>query len=157
MKMTLKNRTTLVALLFALALSLVPKLNASGPFATNYSNASLTGVYGYSTGGELLGPSNPSNNTTNTPVNAVGVMWFDGLGTFKFHDTANVGGIIIQRGAADNPIVGTYIVNPDGTARCWFSNGGNHASAFAIVDGGGELRFENADPTAASRGVAKRQ
>ena len=156
--MTLKNRTALVALLFALALSLVPKLNASGPFATNYSNASLTGVYGYSTGGELLGPSNPSNNTTNTPVNAVGVMWFDGLGTFKFHDTANVGGIIIHRGAADNPIVGTYIVNPDGTGTMqWFSNGANHTRAFVIVDGAMELQLGAADGLDVSRGVAKKQ
>ena len=156
--MKLKNRTALVALLFALALSLVPELNASGPFATNYSNASLTGVYGYSTGGELLGPSNPSNNTTNTPVDAVGVMWFGGDGTFKFHDTANVGGIIIQRGTAGNPIIGTYTVDPDGTGTMrWFSNGANHTLAFAIVDGGRELRFENADSTAASRGVAKKQ
>ena len=154
--MTLKNRTTLVALLFALALSLVPKLNASGPFATNYSNASLTGVYGYSTGGELLGPSNPSNNTTNIPSDAVGVMWFDGLGTFKFHDTADLGGFVIQRGTADNPIVGTYTVNPDGAGTMqWFSNGSNHVRAFVIVDGGRELQLGAADGLDVARGVAK--
>ncbi len=104
MKMTLKNRTALVALLFGLALSLVPKVNASGPFATNYTNASLTGVYGYSSDGWHLGSSNPSKNTTNIPLDAAGVMWFDGLGTFKFHDTADLGGFVIQRGTADNPI-----------------------------------------------------
>src|SRR4029077_15098113 len=97
MKTTLKNRTALVALLFALALPLVPKVNASGPFATNYSNASLTGVYGYSSYGEHLGPSYPSISTTNIPVDGPGVMWFDGLGTFKFHDTADLGGFVIQR------------------------------------------------------------
>src|SRR5437016_9668045 len=86
MKMTLKNRTALVALLFGLALSLVPKVNASGPFATNYTNASLTGVYGYSSDGWHLGSSNPSKNTTNIPLDAAGVMWSDGLGTFKFQD-----------------------------------------------------------------------
>ena len=47
MRMTVKNRTALVALL-ALALPLVPKVYASGHFSTNYTNASLTGVYGYS-------------------------------------------------------------------------------------------------------------
>jgi hypothetical protein len=158
MKTTLKNRTALVALLFALVLSLVTELDASGPFATNYSNASLTGVYGYESFGELLGSKNPNSNTTNIPVDAVGVMSFDGFGTFKFHDSANVGGAIIQRGTADNPIVGTYAVDPDGTGTMqWFSNGGNHARAFVIVDGGRELRFDNADSTAASRGVAKKQ
>src|SRR5436190_19632827 len=130
MKMTLKNRTALVALLFGLALSLAPKVNASGPFATNYTNASLTGVYGYSSDGWHLGSSNPSKNTTNIPLDAAGVMWFDGLGTFKFHDTADLGGFVIQRGTADNPIFGTYTVNPDGTGTMqWFSNGSNHAEA----------------------------
>jgi hypothetical protein len=158
MKMTLKNRTALVALLFALALSLVPKVNASGPFATNYSNASLTGVYGYSSYGEHLGPSNPSNNTTNTPVDGVGVMWFDGLGTFKFHDTANLGGFVIQRGTADNPIFGTYTVNPDGTGTIqWFSNSSTHKRAFVIVDGGRELQFGAADGLDTARGVARKQ
>src|SRR5712672_1995086 len=92
MKMTLKNRTALVALLFGLALSLVPKVNASGPFATNYTNASLISVYGYSSDGWHLGSSNPSKNTTNIPLDAAGHMWFEVLGAFKFHDTANVGG-----------------------------------------------------------------
>ena len=164
MKMTLKNRTALVALLFGLALSLVPKVNASGPFATNYTNASLTGVYGYSSDGWHLGSSNRSKNTTNIPLDAAGVMWFDGLGTFEFHDTANAGGNIIQRGTADNPIVGTYTVNPDGTGTMqWFSNGSNHARVFAIVDGGKELQLASAeglsiDPGVVGRsGVAKKQ
>ena len=158
MKMTLKNRTALVTLLFALALSLVPKVNASGPFATNYSNASLTGVYVYSSYGEHLGPSNPSNNTTNIQLDGVGVLWFDGLGTFKFHDTADLGGSVIQRGTADNPIVGTYTVNPDGTGTIqWFSNGSNHTRAFVIVDGGRELQLGGADGLDTSRGVARKQ
>jgi hypothetical protein len=91
-------------------------------------------------------------------------MWFDGNGTFEFHDTANVGGNIIQRGTADNPIVGTYTVNPDGTGTMqWFSNGSNHARVFAIVDGGKELQLASADglslgPAAVGRsGVAKKQ
>ena len=158
MKMTLKNRTALVALLFGLALSLVPKVNASGPFATNYSNASLTGVYGYSSDGWHLGSSNPSKNTTNIPLDAAGVMWFDGLSTFKFHDTADLGGFVIQRGTADNPIVGTYTVNPDGTGTMqWFSDGSTHARAFAIVDGGRELQFGAADGLDVARGVARKQ
>jgi len=163
MKMILKNRTALVALLFVLALLLAPKVYASGHFATNYTNASLTGVYGYSTSGEILGPGNPNNNGTNIPVNNAGVMWFDGNGTFEFHDTANVGGNIIQRGTADNPIVGTYTVNPDGTGTMqWFSNGSNHARAFAIVDSGKELQLGSAEglsigPGVVGRGVAKKQ
>jgi hypothetical protein len=157
MKMTLKNRVALVALVFAVALPLVPKVYASGHFATNYTNASLAGVYGYSTYGEVLGPSSPNNNTTNIPVNAAGVMWFDGNGAFEFHDTADVGGILFQRGTADNPIVGTYTVNPDGTGTMqWFSNGSNHTRAFAIVDGGRELQLGSADPSV-GRGVAKKQ
>jgi hypothetical protein len=157
MKMTLKNRTALVALLFGLALSL-PKVNASGPFATNYGNASLTGVYGYSSEGWHLGVSNPSNNGTNVPLDAAGVMWFDGNGTFKFHDTADLGGFVIQRGTADNPIVGTYTVSPDGTGTMQsFSNGTNHVRAFVIVDGGRELQLGGADGFDVSRGVAKKQ
>ena len=158
MKTTSKSRTALVALLFALALPLVPKVYASGHFATNYTNASLTGVYGYSSYAEHLGPSNPNNNTTNVPASSVGVMWFDGLGTFEFHDTADLGGFVIQRGTADNPIVGTYTVNPDGTGTLqYFSNGSNHTRAFAIVDGGRELQLAGADGLDTSRGVAKKQ
>ena len=44
MKTTSKNRVALVALLFALVLSLAPKVNASGAFNMNYSSGSLTGV-----------------------------------------------------------------------------------------------------------------
>jgi hypothetical protein len=156
--MTLKNRTALVALLFALALPLVPKVYASGHFATNYTNASLTGVYGYSSYAEHLGASNPNNNTTNVPASSVGVMWFDGLGTFEFHDTADLGGFVIQRGTVDNPIVGTYTVNPDGTGTMqWFSNGSNHTRAFAIIDGAKELQLGAADGLDVARGVAKKQ
>src|SRR5438046_5639349 len=115
MKITLKNRTALVALLFGLALSLVPKVNASGPFATNYTNASLTGVYGYSSDGWHLGSSNPSKNTTNIPLDAAGVMLFDGLGTYKFHDTAYLGGFVLPAGNAYHTFLGTYTVTPDGT------------------------------------------
>src|SRR6266478_9572492 len=158
MKMTLKNRTALVALLFALALPLVQNVHASGPFATNYSNASLTGVYGYSSDGWHLGASNPSKNTTNVPLDSAGVMWFDGNGMFKFHDTADLGGFVVQRGTADNPIVGTYTVNPDGTGTMqWFSNGENHTRAFASVDGARELQFGAADRLDVSRGVARKQ
>jgi len=158
MNMTLKTRTALVALLLALALSLVPKVNASGHFATNYTNASLTGVYGYSTEGWHLGPSNPNNNGTNIPINAAGVMWFDGNGVFEFHDTANAGGLIVQRGTADNPIVGAYTVNPDGTGTMqWFSNGANRTRAFAIVNNGTELQFASAEGLTNYRGVAKKQ
>jgi hypothetical protein len=158
MKMTLKNRTALVALLFAVALPLVPKVNASGHFATNYTNASLSGVYGYSGEGWILGPSNPNNNTTNVPLDNVGVMWFDGLGTFEFHDTVDLGGFVIQRGTANNPIVGTYTVNPDGTGTMqWFSNGANHTGAFVIVDGGRELQFGSTEGLSTGRRVAKKQ
>ena len=158
MKMTSKNRTVLVALVSGLALALVSTAYASGHFATNYTNASLTGVYGYSSAGEHLGPSNPSNNTTNIPSNNAGVMWFDGNGTFEFHDTADLGGFVIQRGTADNPIVGTYTVAPDGAGTMqWFSNGSNHTRAFVIVDGGRELQLGAADGIDVYRGVAKKQ
>ena len=161
----MKNKTNIFAavLLLGVAFLVGPTVYASGHFATSYTNASLTGVYGYSTAAEILGPANPNNNGTNIPVNNAGVMWFDGNGTFEFHDTANVGGNIIQRGTADNPIVGTYTVNPDGTGTMqWFSNGSNHARVFAIVDGGRELQFGSADglnigPAAVGRGVAKKQ
>src|SRR5437899_10659286 len=116
----MKNKNIMFAavLLFAVALPLVPTVYASGPFATNYTNASLSGGYGYSSDGWHLGPSNPSNNSTNVPLDAAGVMWFDGNGTLKFHDTADLGGFVIQRGTADNPIVGTYTVNQIGRASC---------------------------------------
>jgi hypothetical protein len=85
-------------------------------------------------------------------------MWFDGNGTFEFHDTADLGGFIIQRGTADNPIVGTYTVNPDCTGRMQhFSNGANHTRTFVIVDGGRELQLGGADGLDVSRGVAKKQ
>src|SRR5947208_7786952 len=141
----MKNKNIMFAavLLFAVALSLVPTVNASGHFATNYTNASLTGVYGYSSYGEHLGPSNPNNNTTNVPADSVGVLWFDGLGTFEFHDTADLGGFVIQRGTADNPIVGTYTVNPDGTGTMqWVNNGEKHTRALATLEGGREQHMD---------------
>ena len=156
----MKNKNIMFAavLLFAVALPLVPTVYASGPFATNYSNASLTGVYGYSSYGEHLGISNPSSNTTNIPVDAAGVMWFDGNGTFKFHDTFDASGFVAQRGTADNPVVGIYTVNPDGTGTMQFFAGTeNHIRVFVIVDGGKELQFGNADSNAVNRGVAKKQ
>ena len=105
--MKTKNLRNLLlgALLFSLVSPLVTGVQASGPFATNYSNASLTGVYGYSLFGWVLGPSNPNSNTTNLPIDIVGVMWFDGNGTVKLHDTDDQAGIVFQRGTADNPIV----------------------------------------------------
>jgi hypothetical protein len=161
---TLKNRMVnklaLVALLFALALPLVPKVYASGPFATSYSDASLTGVYGYSLDGWVLGPSSPNSNTTNVPLDvAGGVMWFDGVGTVEFHDTPNLGGSVTHRGTADNPVFGTYTVNPDGTGTMqWFGGGGGvHIRAFTIVDGGKEIQFGEADSLGTHRGVAKKQ
>jgi len=145
-------------LLLAVGLPLVPTAYASGHFATNYTNASLTGVYGYSGQGWILGPSNPNNNGTDVPLDNAGVMWFDGNGTFEFHDTVNLGGFIIQRGTADNPIVGTYTVNPDGTGTMqWFSNGSNHTRAFAIVDGGRELEMAGTEGLSTGAGFAKKQ
>src|SRR4029453_13485877 len=96
MKITLRNRTALMALLFALVLPLVPKVYASGHFATSYTNESLTGVCGYSTAAENLGPANPNNNGTNIPVNNAGVMWFDGNGPFEFNNTAKEGGLLFR-------------------------------------------------------------
>jgi len=82
---TLKKRTVnkraLVASVFALALLLASKVSASGPFATSYNNASLTGVYGYSAVGWLLGSS---TNGSKDPLDVCGVMWFDGGGTLSF-------------------------------------------------------------------------
>jgi hypothetical protein len=157
--MNIKNRTVnklaIVASLFALALPLVSKVYASGPFATSYSNANLTGVYGYSPLGWLLGSS---TNGSKDPLDVCGVMWFDGNGTFKFHDTFDASGSVFQRGTADNPIVGTYTVNPDGTGTMQFFAGTeNHIRVFVIVDGGEELQFGNADSKAVNRGVAKKQ
>ena len=155
-----KNKNIMFAavLLLGMALPLVPKAYASGHFATNYNSASLTGVYGYSGQGWILGPSNPNNNGTNVPLDNAGVMWFGGNGTFEFHDTVNLGGFIIQRGTADNPIVGTYTVNPDGTGTMtWFSNGFNHTRAFAIVAGGTELEMAGTEGLSTGAGFAKKQ
>jgi hypothetical protein len=151
---TLRN-LLLRALLFSLILPLVPGVQASGPFATSYSDASLTGVYGYSLEGYVL----VNGNTTKYPLDAVGVLWFDGKGTVMFHDTVNVAGAVSERGTADNPVVGTYTVNPDGTGTMQFVRpGGTQAvRAFVIVDGGKELQFGNADSFSVNRGVAKKQ
>ncbi len=164
---TLKSRTinklALITLLFAVALPLVPKVDAQGsPFCTTtFNNASLTGIFGYSADGFVV-----KNGKTDNATDLVGVMWFDGLtdvngnGTFEFHDTLNDAGIIKQRGTACDPIVGTYQVNGDGTGTMqWFTGGGGpgHTRAFAIVDGGNELQFGSADDQSTNRGVAKKQ
>jgi hypothetical protein len=148
------NKAALVALVFAVALPLA-KVYA-GPFATSYTNASLMGVYGFSAQGWFLGPG--STNVLSASVDIVGVMWFDGNGTFNFHDTVDVGGTLVSHGTAANPIVGTYTVNPDGTGMMqWTTNGANHARVFAIVAGGTELQFGSVDPQDTDRGVAKKQ
>jgi hypothetical protein len=70
----------------------------------------------------------------------------------------NRGGLVIERGTADNPIVGTYIVNPDGTGTMhWVGSSGNHTRACVIVDGGRELQFGVADGQDMGRGVAKKR
>jgi len=159
---TLKSRTinklALIALLFAVALPLVPKVYASAPFATSYTNASLTGVYGFSSQGYFFGSASPNSNTTNLPFNNDGLMWFDGNGTFKSFDTGDIAGTVVYHGTADNPFVGAYTVNPDGTGTMqWVVNGITHTRAFAIVDGGEELQFGSSDLYFTSRGVAKKQ
>ena len=156
MKTKILRNLLLGALFFGLVSPLVTGVQASGPFATNYSNASLTGVYGYSLFGWVLGHSSPTSNTTNRPIDVMGVMWFDGNGTVMFHDTADEAGSIIQRGTADNPIVGTYTVNPDGTGAI-SAFGLQPIWVFAIVDGGQELQFGTAHNQATNRGVAKKQ
>ena len=156
MKTNILRNLLLGALLFSLVSPLATRVQASGPFATNYSNASLTGVYGYSLFGWVLGHSSPNSNTTNEPIDLVGVMWFDGNGTFMFHDTYDQAGTVVQRGTADNPIVGTYTVNPDGTGTISFF-GFQPVWVFAIVDGGQELQFGTALSAATNRGVAKKQ
>jgi hypothetical protein len=154
---TLKDRTVnkaaLVALVFALVLPLATVY--AGPFATSYTNASLTGVYGFSAQGWFLGPG--PTNVLASSVDRVGVMYFDGNGTFEFHDTVDVGGTVVHHGTADNPIVGTYTVNPDGTGTMQWSTPVTHMLAFAIVAGGTELQFGSADPQDTERGVAKKQ
>ena len=156
MKTKILRNLLLGALLFSLVSALVTEVQASGPFATNYSNASLTGVYGYSLFGYVLGPSSPRNNTTNQSIDVVGVMWFDGNGTVMFHDTYDEAGTVAQRGTADNPIVGTYTVNPDGTGTI-SALGFQPVWTFAIVDGGQELQFGTALDQATNRGVARKQ
>ena len=62
-----KNRVTLVPLLFALVLPLAPKVNASGPLATNYTDGSLTGVSTLTgTLAVLFGLETPSNFSQRT-------------------------------------------------------------------------------------------
>lgn len=156
MKAKILRNLLLGALLFSLVSPLVTGVQASGPFATNYSNASLTGVYGYSLFGWVLGHSSPTSNTTNGPIDIVGVMWFDGNGTVMLHDTYDEAGSVFQRGTADNPIVGTYTVNPDGTGTI-SAFGVQPLWVFAIVDGGQEFQFGTAHNEATNRGVAKKQ
>jgi hypothetical protein len=150
----LKNRAVskaaLVALVFAVVLPLA-KVYA-GPFATSYTNASLIGVYGFSAQGWFLGPGPTA--VLSASVDIVGVMSFDGNGTFSFHDTVDLGGTLVHHGTAANPIVGTYTVNPDGTGTMQWAD---HTRLFAIVAGGTELQFGSADPQDTDRGVAKKQ
>jgi hypothetical protein len=59
-------------------------------------------------------------------------MSFDGDGTFEFHDTTDLNGLVTQRGTADNPIVGTYTVNPDGTGTMQFVTPGGARSILIL-------------------------
>ena len=154
------NQLALIALLFAIAVPLVPNVSATGPFATNYTNASLNGVYGYSSAGDGLDTSKNGKKTTTFPVAFVGLWSFDGNGTFTFYDIGNVAGDIEPRGTADNPIVGTYAVNPDGTGTIhWITpaTGSSHTRDFVIVDAGKEIQFIVADDITTQSGVAKKQ
>ena len=77
---------------------------------------------------------------------AGGVTWFDGNGTFEFHDTPNLGGSVSHRATATTHRR-NYTVNPDGTGTMqWVGGGGGvHIRAFTIVDGGKEVQFGEAD------------
>src|SRR6266480_3317377 len=100
----MKNKNIMFAavLLFAVALPLVPTVYASGPFATNYTNASLSGVYGYSSDGWHLGPSNSSNNSTNVPLDATGTLQYFSNGSNHTRAFAIVdGGRELQLAGAD--------------------------------------------------------
>ena len=103
MKAKILRNLLLGALLFSLVSPLVTGIRQAGPSLRTIRNASLTGVYGYSLFGWVLGHSSPTNNTTNRANDVVGVMWFDGNSTVMLHDTYDEAGSVFQRGTAVTP------------------------------------------------------
>ena len=93
--------------------------------AGNCTNATLQGGYGFFAGVIML--------PAGTPRSILGVITFDGKGTFTTNLTFNTNGVISQ--ATDT---GPYNVNPDCTGQLT-TNGGTGIVDIVIVDGGKEF------------------
>jgi hypothetical protein len=98
---------------------------APGAQAGNCTNATLQGGYGFFASVIIL--------PAGTPRSILGVLTFDGKGTFTAALTFNTGGVI------SHPTdTGPYNVNADCTGQL-ITNGGTGTVDIVIVDGGKEF------------------
>lgn len=145
--------------LCALTLGLAGYTSKAWGQATGFSNASLSGQWGFSTTGTAPQPDDDDGSTSGAV--GIGIMTFDGNGNCTLRELNNVGGTSAYR----NAIACTYLVNPDGSGVILPQYTGQPAPAqlafvlFINPDGSGtvnELRFIRIDEEAVS-GVAKPQ
>jgi hypothetical protein len=115
----------------------------------NCSVGDLKGVYLLVSQG-VLGPPNARQ-----PVSNVGVITYNGRGNFYGHETANVGGTVVQ-----SPFTGAY----DVSANCAMSGevvdaiGTAHLTGFLVGQGANqEVRFLITEPGTVLVGTVKRQ
>ena len=119
------------------------------------SLATLNGSYGFAGDGfNTTGPV-PANITAFTPIAAIGVDTFDGVGHLSGSISVSFGGFILS-----SPLSGTYAVNRDctGSATVTETNNGTvlHLS-FVVVDHGTQLRNLDTDTGTVSFATAVKQ
>ncbi len=110
--------------------------------------ASLSGSHGYAFTGVVLLPDG-----TRVDIAAVGVITYDGQGSFVGNDMASSGGTVRPRS-----FTGTYSVNPDCTGvGTIILPGSDIHTHFVVVAGGRAARYLVTDPGAVLVGESTRQ
>jgi len=129
-----KRRTT-VKRIFSLLFVLAVVVTTTSPVYAQFSNATLTGSYGFRQQGFGLRNSKPAKLGNMIPFATVGVVTFDGAGNASFTLTQvynSSGGDFFEA------IPGTYTVNSDCTGTVTIEDFGLHFY-IVTVGGGAEL------------------
>lgn len=129
-----------------------PTVNAAG-----FSNASLTGGYGFADSGETL-------VTAAIKFAEAGVLTFDGAGSFRGTATMNNGGMICAA-----IVTGTYNINSDGSGSAAVTQTPDAASsargctlvtfpaALGLSSGGAQIQFVELSTAEILSGLALKQ
>jgi hypothetical protein len=129
-----------------------PTVNAAG-----FSNASLSGGFGFADSGETFG-------TAGIKFAETGVLTFDGAGSFRGTATMNNGGM-----SCTAIVTGTYSINPDGSGSAMVTQTPDAASsargctmvtfpaALGLSAGGAQIQFVELSTLEILSGLALKQ